>query len=119
MILPTTVSGSPGTLAAMDKNQLPAIVRGALKAYTPGFGLASGTNAVSISAPRSCAMTMRIWTITASVTGLALGLWSNRTAMVATLLDLILSFDGLEHVVVCPSPNDIGQGHEDRYRSAS
>ena len=45
-----------------------------MKAYTPGSGLASGTNAVSISAPPSCAMTMRIWTITASVTGLTAGL---------------------------------------------
>jgi len=30
-----------------------------------------------------------------------------------------LGLDGLEHVVVCPSQYDIGQGHEDRYRSAS
>jgi hypothetical protein len=37
---------------------------------------------------------MRIWTITASVTGLSLGLWSNRTAMVATLLDLISVLTG-------------------------
>ena len=53
MNLPTTGSGSLGTLAAIDRNQLPAIVRGAMKAYTPGFGLTSGTNAVSISAPPS------------------------------------------------------------------
>jgi hypothetical protein len=93
MILPTTVSGSPGTLAAMDKNQLPAIVRGALKAYTPGFGLASGTNAESIS--------------------------EQPHGDGGHVARFDLGFDGLEHVVVCPSQYDIGQGHEDRYRSAS
>ena len=40
------------------------------------------------------AMTMRIWTITASVTALPLGLWSNRTATVATLLVLISVWTG-------------------------
>ena len=74
LIFPTTVSDSPGTLAAMDKSQLPAIVRGAMKAYTPGRGLGSATNAEAISAPPSCAITMRAWTITASVTGFPLGL---------------------------------------------
>src|SRR5262249_31946093 len=94
MISPATVWGSPGTLAVIDKNQLPAIVRGAMKAYTPGSALASRTNAASISAPPSCAMTIRIWMIAASVTGLWSGLWSNRTAIVATLLDLISVLTG-------------------------
>src|SRR5262249_31588580 len=76
------------------RNQLPAIVRGALNAYTPGSGLARGTNAVSMSAPPSCAMTIRIWTIAAFVTGFRSGLWSNRTATVATLLDLISVWTG-------------------------
>jgi hypothetical protein len=30
-----------------------------------------------------------------------------------------LGFDGLEHVVICPSQYGIGQDHENRYRGAS
>jgi hypothetical protein len=62
---------------------------------------------------------MRIWTITASVTGLSLGLWSNPHGNGGHVARFDIGFDGLEHVVVCPSQCDIGQGHEDRYRGAS
>src|SRR4051794_36200555 len=72
----------------------PAIVSGALKAYTPGSGLGSGAIAVAMSAMPSGAMSRRVLTIAASVTGLPVGLYSRRTATVATLLDLISDLTG-------------------------
>src|ERR1700745_1658100 len=96
-ILPITVSGSPCTLAETVKSQRPAIVRGALKAYTPGPGLGSGTIAEAMEAIPSGDMSMRVWTIAASVTGFPLGLCTRRTATVARL---DLGVDRLEHVVV-------------------
>ena len=62
-----------------------------MKAYTPGSGLGSETNADAISAPPSCAITMRVWTITASVTGFSLGLCTSRTATVATTINPLIS----------------------------
>src|SRR4029077_5829688 len=81
VILPITVSGSPCTLAETVKSQRPAIVRGALKAYTPGPGLGSGTIAEAMEAIPSGDMSMRVWTIAASVTGFPLGLCTRRACL--------------------------------------
>src|SRR5262245_11854705 len=94
VILPTTVSGSSGTLAEMVKSQRPAMVSGALNAYTPGSGLGSGTIAAAMLAIPSGVMSIRVCTIAASLTGFWLALWTRRTATVATLLVLMSALTG-------------------------